>query len=107
MENKINKYGRASTIKIKINNNCINKCSFCVFHQSNDRLSLNNIKRFLGLIDNLKYYRIVINGGEPTIHPDYLQIIEFLKYYKEKKKVRLELGTNMIQIGRASCRERV
>lgn len=94
MKIKINKYGRAATIKIKINSNCVNNCSFCRFNKSNELLRVKDISYFLDLIKGIKYYRIIINGGEPTIHPDYLSIINFLTPLKEK--IKLELGTNLI-----------
>ena len=34
------------------------------------------------------------NGGEPTIHPDYLSIIDFLTPLKET--IKFELGSNLI-----------
>ncbi len=94
MKNKVDKYGRAATIKIKINGRCVNKCTFCSFHKSNDLLQVDDIAYFLKIISKTNYYRIVINGGEPTIHPDYLAIVDLLKTLKENAK--LEIGTNMI-----------
>ena len=94
MKNKVDKYGRAATIKIKINGKCVNNCVYCLFNQTNELLQVDDIAYFLGIIKETNYYRIVINGGEPTIHPNYLSIIEFLKTLTEN--VKLEIGTNMI-----------
>lgn len=94
MKNKVDKYGRAATIKIKINGKCVNNCVYCLFNQTNELLQVDDIAYFLDIIKETNYYRIVINGGEPTIHPNYLSIIEFLKTSTES--VKLEIGTNMI-----------
>ena len=94
MKPKVDKFARAATIKIKINNQCINQCSYCLFNGSNDKLRLSDIDYFLNIIQGVDYYRIIINGGEPLIHPDYLAIIDNLASYRNQ--VRLELGTNLI-----------
>jgi GTP 3',8-cyclase len=84
-------------IKIKINGVCMNKCSFCQFNSNSDRLSTNDISQFWDKIHYVNYSRfdrIVINGGEPTIHPEFNEITNLL-YNKFKEKKILQLGTNL------------
>lgn len=84
-------------IKLKINGVCMNKCKFCQFHNSLDRLSVFDLKKFFNKIDSRNYNRfrrIIINGGEPTLHPDFIKINDLLRSLFRNKK-RLEIGTNL------------
>jgi organic radical activating enzyme len=67
-----------------------------MFNRRSEKLSVKNLIDFFGKIDKKnygKFKRIVINGGEPTIHPQFIDINKFLlKKFPEKRK---EIGTNL------------
>jgi hypothetical protein len=84
-----------TTLKLKINGKCVNKCRFCLFHDDPQRLEVKDIDHFFSMINNYAFNTIVINGGEPTIHPRFLEICEYLKT-RFKNRCRLALGTNLI-----------
>lgn len=88
---------RASRMKIKINGVCVNSCTFCPFHSDPRRLEVKDIAYFFDMIEKPKFCSIDINGGEPTIHPHFLEICAFLKE-RFKGRVALTLGTNLIPI---------
>lgn len=90
---------RAPVIKIKINGLCTNRCVFCPFHSDPEKLEVEDLARFFDMIENPKYRRIDINGGEPTLHPRFLEICAFLRD-RFKGKVALHLGTNLIPVAR-------
>ena len=90
---------RASVIKLKINGVCVNKCVFCPFHSDHRRLEPEDLCYFFDMITKPNYHWIVINGGEPTIHPRFLEICDFLKE-RFKGKTFLALGTNLIPLVR-------
>jgi hypothetical protein len=90
---------RASVIKLKINGVCVNKCVFCPFHSDHRRLEPEDLCYFFDMINKPNYHWIVINGGEPTIHPRFLEICDFLKE-RFKGKTSLALGTNLIPLMR-------
>lgn len=92
---------RASTIKLKINGLCVNKCSFCLFNNDPRLLRLEDIAKFFDSIRNVPFYAITVNGGEPTLHPQFEGICHFLKD-RFKGRVHLSLGTNLIPISRES-----
>ncbi len=94
---------RAPVIKIKINGLCTNRCVFCPFHSDPEKLEVKDLTRFFDMIENPKYRRIDINGGEPTLHPRFLEICTFLKD-RFKGRVALHLGTNLIPIARNDAR---
>ncbi len=88
---------RVPKIKIKINGFCPNKCSFCPYHDDPRRLNVKDLAHFFDMIENPRYKRIDINGGEPTVHPQFMEICDFLRE-RFKGKVALHLGTNLIPL---------
>jgi MoaA/NifB/PqqE/SkfB family radical SAM enzyme len=75
---------------------CNNDCIFC---SENDRLKKFNTVKFLPkvLVKNILkdklnkgYHHVNFTGGEPTIHPDFLEIIRYAK----KIGYRIYVGTN-------------
>ncbi|MFQ5571523.1 MAG: radical SAM protein [Rhodothermales bacterium] len=86
-------------MKFKINGLCTNRCVFCPFHSDPHKLEVEDLAHFFDMIDKPRYRRIDINGGEPTIHPRFLKICDFLKE-RFKGRAALHLGTNLIPFGR-------
>jgi len=84
-------------IKVKINGRCVNKCSFCQFHSDPHLLEVKDIAYLFGMIGNLQFKTIYINGGEPTIHPRFKDICCYLKE-QFKGRYHLDLGTNLIPL---------
>ncbi len=81
-------------IKFKINGICLNNCSFCIFHENKSRLSGGDVERIFNPIQGSNISLIVINGGEPTLHPEFEKISDFLRS-KFKGKIKLQIGTNL------------
>jgi hypothetical protein len=88
---------RASAVRIKINGRCVNNCVFCPYHSDSHRLGIKDIARFFDMIPTPRFSAVVVNGGEPTIHPGFADICDFLRG-RFKKRVKLILGTNMIPL---------
>lgn len=88
-------FERVETVKFKINGQCINKCRFCPFHDDPSLLEVADIARFFDMIGRKTFKSLVINGGEPTIHPRFSDICTYLKE-KCKDRMFLSLGTNLI-----------
>ncbi|MFC2159322.1 radical SAM protein [Actinomycetota bacterium] len=84
-------------IKLKINGHCINNCCFCPFHDDPHLLEAKDIANLFDMIRNLKFKLIIINGGEPSIHPRFKDICNYLK--DQFKGVHpLGIGTNLIPL---------
>jgi len=84
-------------IKFKINNTCMNECSFCQFNNNPEKLYVKDLNDFFNKISKnnfIKFRRIIINGGEPTIHPEFLDISKYLKDRFEGNKI-IQLGSNL------------
>lgn len=88
---------RAPKFKIKINGYCPNRCCFCPYHDDPRRLNVKDLVRFFDMIEKPKFRRIDINGGEPTVYPEFMEICDFLRE-RFKGKVALHLGTNLIPL---------
>ncbi len=85
-------------VQIKITNACNLSCIYC-FERVNKRnikfISMEDLKI---IINNLKKYnikRIVITGGEPTLHPKFIEIINMLRSKFPSIEIRIQTnGTN-------------
>ncbi len=91
------KEARASTIKIKINGMCMNNCFFCTFNKNKELLDIFDLKYFFDLVNSHPIFRIIISGGEPTIHPQFDAICSFLRN-NFNSKISLQIGTNLLPI---------
>jgi len=60
---------------------CNNNCIFCLDkeNQGGTFVPLEEVKKELERGRNLKIKKLILSGGEPTLHPDYLEIIKFAK----------------------------
>lgn len=71
------------TITLKCNNNCI----FCLqgHHPNINHRSFEDIKIELDEAIKSKVNKIILSGGEPTIHPDFLKIVNYCTKNKVKQ----------------------
>jgi hypothetical protein len=87
---------RIHTIKFKINGRCVNNCRFCPFHNDPHLLEVRDIEQFFDMASGRKPFKsLVVNGGEPTIHPRFIDICNYLKD-ECRDRMFLSLGTNLI-----------
>jgi MoaA/NifB/PqqE/SkfB family radical SAM enzyme len=94
---------RTTVVKVKINGVCVNRCRFCIFHSDRRRLEVRDLDHFFGLFERPNFQSILINGGEPTIHPSFVDICRFLRE-RFRGRARLVVGSNLIPLGRDSRR---
>jgi hypothetical protein len=92
---KIGGTTRVKTVKFKINGRCVNKCRFCLFHSDPRLLEVKDIERFFDMVGRKNFNHLVVNGGEPTIHPRFSDICIYLKEHC-RDRMLLTLGTNLI-----------
>jgi hypothetical protein len=86
---------RNKIIKFKINGRCVNKCRFCLFHNDPNILEVRDIEKFFDIVGVKPFRSLVVSGGEPTIHPGFIDICNYLKN-QFKHRMFLSLGTNLI-----------
>jgi uncharacterized radical SAM superfamily Fe-S cluster-containing enzyme len=84
---------------IEVTNNCDLKCPVCFAHSGNGEfLDLKTIEKMMDFYQDSEYNQaeiLQISGGEPTTHP---QILEILKLAKDKKFRYVMLNTNGLRI---------
>ena len=80
-------------IKVKINGRCMNACRFCTFHGRPERLEWPQVSRVLRAAPEGWRGLVLINGGEPTLHPRFVTIAERLGALRPG--LRVGLGTNL------------
>lgn len=74
-------------IYFNINYSCNNKCIFCYSHNtinkiSSKNLSFNEFKNFIEKNQLTEADRIIINGGEPSLHKEVNQFLEYVSLSK-------------------------
>ena len=89
-------------IEIDITFACTLKCTncnrFCSTAPTTEAITVPQIQKFIteSVKKNTSWRQIKILGGEPTLHPDLMVILDLLINYKEKHspKTELQLYTN-------------
>ena len=90
------------TIKFKINGSCMNSCCFCIFNNDSRILTIEDIEKVLDAVPDDWRGQILINGGEPTIHKNIIDISKYLSVRCES--CRLGIGTNLLIFEKKSLR---
>jgi cyclic pyranopterin phosphate synthase len=89
-----------TTAKIKITTKCNRDCDFCIFAARNEGVNMTR-ETFDAILDRLAsipYRQLHINGGEPTVHKDF---VAFSRAAKAATRGRvMVLGTNVITVAR-------
>lgn len=84
LKEKAKPYRKSSTpelVDLKITQYCPMGCEFC--YQSSTKegthASLESIKRYVDRLADMKVMEVAIGGGEPTMHPDFIEILKYIK----------------------------
>lgn len=85
---------------ITLTRNCNLRCGFCYAKETeylrDDSIESENLKRIIDFCDEAEVKYIVFTGGEPTLYPE---LIETLKYIKSKQnKMIPTIATNGIML---------
>jgi MoaA/NifB/PqqE/SkfB family radical SAM enzyme len=67
-------------LDISITNKCTRACSFCYMNSSptgDSFMSIENLNKILDQSDWV--YQIALGGGEPTVHPQFVEILQTIK----------------------------
>lgn len=87
-------------ITYRCNLNCINCNRSCRQAPTNEQMTVEQIQKFVkeSIDINVKWERIRVMGGEPTLHPNVIEILNLLLDYKKiySQDTCIELDTNGI-----------
>jgi hypothetical protein len=77
---------------------CFNCNRSCEQAATGEHMSVRQIERFVAesVARGIRWERIRLLGGEPTLHPDIFAILDLLRAYRNEHSpaTRLEIGTN-------------
>jgi hypothetical protein len=80
------------------NMSCYNCNRSCEQAPTNERMTLEQIRRFVAesVAGGIRWERIRLVGGEPTLHPDLPEILAALRTYRDEhsRDTQLEIATN-------------
>ena len=68
-------------VQFEITDNCNAKCKICDRHKTiqTNEISINNIRKILKGLSDYNIKNIIFSGGEPTMHKNFLEILEYAK----------------------------
>jgi len=82
-------------IVLRLSDKCNRECEYCHWHNginyslSDIKQSVLNITNYIKEINEDVEFEFYIHGGEPTVHPDFKEIIQYVQMFGE-----IELQTN-------------
>lgn len=82
-----------STYTIEITSRCNYKCTHCYvpeYVKKDFTLSMKEIQEEIDSIDMIKYPILKVTGGEPTIHPNFIDVVK----YASNKGFHVHVNTN-------------
>lgn len=80
----ITKSSTPELVDLKITNYCGANCSFC-YQNSNQKgkhADKYDIYKIADAMEEMQVWEVAIGGGEPTRHPDFVNILDHLGYHK-------------------------
>ena len=89
-------------VDIELTRHCNINCKYCYSASGNkldDELTLEEIKQVITDAKELGARTVTLNGGEPTIHPHFKEIVEYIS----SKGMLTQLFTNAIAITKESA----
>lgn len=75
---KYTKASRPELVDIKITDYCFFGCDFCYqgSTEQGKHAELSDIQHVISELQKAKVFEVALGGGEPTTHPDFIQILE-------------------------------
>lgn len=75
---------------INITNKCNVFCPFCCQYSSPQRDCYMSFKTFQSIIDEHEKFEVQFEGGEPTIHPEFVKMVSYCLNHKECGRVVIQ-----------------
>lgn len=83
------------SVYLEINNYCNSYCSYCYNSCRNNKyIDLNDFNKLINRLKNIGIQTIILSGGEPTIHPKFINLLKILI----SKNMNFGMSTNGIAI---------
>ena len=86
-----------STVHFEITTTCNHRCVFCynqhqVFdaQKNHEFISFEKYRKIIDILDEMKVKNVILTGGEPFLHPEIKNFIDYVK----SKKLNVSINTN-------------
>lgn len=77
MQTTVSEIGIPENVCIRLNRLCNLSCKFCLASRESDGLSTSQIKSMLKTLQKSGVKRARLAGGEPTLRPDFIEIVKY------------------------------
>lgn len=89
---------------IAILNYCNLQCPYCfankfITEEEKQLITMEQLENILNFLSRSKLNRVALIGGEPTIHPQFSQILERVIKFTQERKIRCTVFSNGIKLG--------
>jgi len=91
------------TVWFNLTSKCNNNCDFCYYNLRNSEMKYDDFLKFVPVLKKIKPNKVVLLGGEPTLHPDFLKFVDYLY----KLKIKINIGSNGILFANKNFAEKV
>ena len=78
------------SLKLRLTNRCNQFCHYCPYRNNSESfLKWEQLKKMLDFVEMLNndYFYIYLHGGEPTLHPDFIEFVHKLNGILARKNV--------------------
>lgn len=75
---------------INITNRCNVSCPFCCQYSSPQRNCYMSFETLQSIVDRHEKFEVQFEGGEPTIHPDFIKMVNYCMNHKECGRVVIQ-----------------
>ncbi len=82
-----------NTVWLTTNMTCNNNCNWCYakkYLKINRNMSYQNVKKYVSYLKGIGIKKIILIGGEPSIHPGILKIIKYIS----RNNIKVSMATN-------------
>ncbi len=99
LKSMLDKYQREiNYLRLSLNESCNFKCSYCVDEKitSTNQLSLDQVEAYVDSAIKQGINKIRLTGGEPLIHPQFMEIVNSLNKYEAIKSLHLTTNAYLL-----------
>ena len=93
--------GRPHRVYVALTNHCNRSCPWCSTCSSPRGDTFLDVRGMLAALPNEGPFELQLEGGEPTVHPDFFAFVEAAR--SEPRLTRLVLSTNGVRLPRADA----
>jgi len=85
------------SVTLRLTNNCNYNCDYCVYHSKEPWVEPKEFYSIAELLykTNRNNYEFYVHGGEPSLHPEFVSIINYISNLFKDKHLLMQVQTNL------------